>query len=101
MKITAAAPVVSGQSVSGRDRAALAENGPQIGRPSSVVPARAVVLGDHGAIGQRDRNDLRSKKPFSWFSTARDGRGRPNSSISPRVTFSNSATFSGRRPIAM
>ena len=43
----------------------------------------------------------RSKNPFAWLSTARVWERSANSSISSRVTFSSSATFSAVWPIAM
>ena len=43
----------------------------------------------------------RSKKPLVWDSTARVWDRSANSSISSRVTFSNSATFSAVWPMAM
>ncbi len=43
----------------------------------------------------------RSKKPFSWEATARFWERQANSSISSRLTFSSSATFSAVWPMAM
>ena len=43
----------------------------------------------------------RSKKPFCWDATARVCESSANSSISWRLTFSYSATFSAVWPMAM
>ena len=69
---------------------------------SSVVPARGpsslvTTVPSASVTGMISR----SKKPFSWDSTARCWDRRANSSISSRLTFSYSATFSAVWPMAM
>ena len=95
--------VVERAGVAGRHGPALAEDRLQAGEAlEGRAGPRAVVLGHHRAVGERDRDDLaleeavllRLRRPGS----ATAGRTRP----SPRgSTFSYSATFSAVWPMAM
>ena len=78
------------------------KTGLRLASPSSVVLGRgpsslATTVPSESVTGMISR----SKKPFSCDSTARVCDSRANSSISCRVIFSYSATFSAVWPIAM
>ena len=99
---TAAAPSLSGQllpavtSPSGRNTGWSWASFSTVvsGRGPSSLATTAPSASVSGVIS-------RSKKPFSWDRTARFWERAANSSISWRVTFSASRTFSAVWPMAM
>ena len=103
MTMTAAAPSLSGQALPAVMVPPSRNTGLRAARPSTVVPvAGPVVLGHHRAVLEGDGDDLALEEPVllrrhahaCWLRAA-------NSSISSRVTFSYSATFSAVWPMAM
>ena len=100
--ITAAAPSFSGHAFPAVTFPSGRNTGFSVASFSTVVPARGpssfVTTVPSGVV---TGVISRSKKPFSWASTARCCERAPNSSISSRETFSASTTFSAVWPIAM
>ena len=102
MTMTAAAPSLSGQALPAVTVPPSRNTGFRLDRPSSVVPGRGPSsLVTTVPSGRVTGMISRSKNPFSWDSTARVCERSANSSISSRVTFSYSATFSAVWPMAM
>ena len=99
---TAAAPSLSGQALPAVTVPPSRKTGLRLASPSSVVPGRGPSsLVTTVPSGEVTGMISRSKKPFSCDATARVCERRANSSISSRLTFSNSATFSAVCPMAM
>ena len=102
MTTTAAAPSLSGHALPAVTVPPSRNTGFSCESPSRVVfgrgPSSLVTTVPSGVVtGMISR----SKKPFSWDSTARVWESRANSSISWRDTFLYSATFSAVWPMAM
>ena len=102
MTMTAAAPSLSGHALPAVTVPPSRNTGLRLDSPSSVVPARGPSsLVTTVPSGRVTGMISRSKNPFCWDSTARVCESSANSSISSRVTFSYSATFSAVWPMAM
>ena len=100
--MTAAAPSLSGQALPAVMVPPSRNTGLSAASPSTVVPSRGPSSLVTTVPSSRVTGMIsRSKKPFFWDSTARFWLRAANSSISSRVTFSYSATFSAVWPMAM
>ncbi len=102
MTMTAAAPSLRGQALPAVMVPPSRNTGFSAARPSIVVPSRGPSSLVTTVPSSRVTGMIsRSKNPFFCDSTARFWLRAANSSISWRVTFSYSATFSAVWPIAM
>ena len=102
MTITAAAPSLSGHAFPAVMVPPSLNTGFRAARPSTVVPGRGPSsLVTSLPSGVSTGMISRSKNPFSWDATASCCDLQANSSMSSRLTFSASATFSAVWPIAM
>ena len=102
MTMTAAAPSLSGQAFPAVTVPPSRKTGLRLDSPSSVVLGRGqsslvTTVPSASVTGMISR----SKNPFSCDAAARVWERRANSSISSRLTFSDSATFSAVCPMAM